>query len=491
MKSLMIQGTSSNAGKTILVAALCRILSDKGYKVTPFKSQNMSLNSYVANDGEMAYAEAVQAWAAREEPRVDMNPILLKPKGEGVSQVIVHGKPYADLHVRDYYAFAEIEGIRAVKESYERLEREYDVCIIEGAGSPAEINIKHDISNMRIARMADAPVLLVADIELGGVFASIIGTIDLIGDDRCRVAGTVINKFRGDASLLDSGIEYIYERTGIPNLGILPYADLDIPVEDSVSIEKMVSYGGVVDIAVIRLPYVSIFADIEPLLMEEGVGVRWVYRQAELGSPDLVIIPGSKNTINDMEFLNKTGIADRIKELAGEGVAIIGLCGGYQMLGDVIIDHSVESGGDGQMVEGLGLLNLKTEFKEYKKIVRRTKAKIADKGGMLKGGEVTGYEIHMGVTDGEEDVSFMADYPVGHVNTAGNVIGTYLHGVFDEKTFRGSVLDHLFEMKGVLPPQHLDFETFREKGFRKLAALVSRHLDLERVMEIIEGGEWG
>ena len=483
MKSLMIQGTSSHAGKTILVTALCRILSDRGYRVTPFKSQNMSLNSCVAKDGEMAYAEAVQAWAAREEPRVDMNPILLKPKGNGVSQVIIHGKPYADMSVHDYYDFAENGGIEAVKESYERLSREYDLCIIEGAGSPAEINIKHDISNMRIARMADAPVILVADIERGGVFASIIGTIDLLGDDRERVKGTVINKFRGDASLLDSGIEYLHARTGIPNLGILPYEKLDIPVEDSVSIEEMVSYGGAIDIAVIRLPYVAIFADIEPLLMEENVGVRWVHRLEELGSPDLIIIPGSKNTINDMIFLNHSGIAERIRELAEEGTAIIGLCGGYQMLGDLIVDHGIESGSAKQKVEGLGLLNLKTEFRSYRKVVRRVNAMISDRGGMLKGGEVTGYEIHMGVTEGKEEVAFMADQPIGHVNAMGNVVGTYLHGVFDSKTFRGSVIDHLFEKKGISPPVHPDLEVFREEGFRKLADLVCRHLDIDYVLE--------
>ncbi|HDM36480.1 MAG TPA: cobyric acid synthase [Candidatus Syntrophoarchaeum butanivorans] len=488
MKALMVQGTSSHAGKTILVAALCRILSDMGYRVTPFKSQNMSLNSYVTDGGEIAYAEAVQAWAAREEPRVDMNPILLKPKGEGISQVIVHGKPYKDLNVRDYYDFAEKEGIKAVKESYERLSKEYDLCIIEGAGSPAEINIRHDISNMRIARMADAPVILIADIERGGVFASIIGTIDLLGEESRRVAGTVINKFRGDPSLLDPGIEYLEKRTGIPNLGVIPYVRIDVPVEDSVSIDQLVSYGGVVDVAVIRLPYVSVFTDIEPLLMEEGVGVRWVSRCEELGSPDLVIIPGSKNTIHDMAFLNQSGIADRIRDLAADGIGIIGICGGYQMLGDEIIDYGIEGGPEERRVEGLGLLRLKTEFKRYNKIVRRVRAKISDRGGMLRGGEVTGYEIHMGVTGGDEEVAFMADCPLGHVNREGNVIGTYIHGVFDETSFRGSVLDHLFEIKGALPSEHPDLNRFREEGFKKLAEVMRKHLDLDRVLEILGVG---
>ncbi|MHC1585156.1 MAG: cobyric acid synthase [Candidatus Syntropharchaeia archaeon] len=483
MKSIMICGTGSHVGKSVIVAALCRILSDEGYSVTPFKSQNMSLNSYVAYDGEMGYAQAMQAWCAREEPTANMNPILLKPTRNGVSQVIVRGKAYADMSVREYHRYAITSGIKEVKYAFDLLKKDHEVCVIEGAGSPAEINLhEYDIANLKVAEFANAPVILVADIDKGGVFASIFGTIKL-SEKPELIKGTIINKFRGDPSLLDPGIEEIERITGVKNIGVIPYADLSIPVEDSVSIPQMVKYGGEIDIAVIRLPYVSNFSDIEPFLLEEDVSLRWVRKPEELGFPDVLIIPGSKNTVHDLKFIHDTGLRDAILEISKE-IPIIGLCAGYQMLGEKVIDDGTESG-EKQEIEGLGLLKVKTIFKGYKKTVRRVEAEVCIYPPILLGGRVSGYEIHFARTEGKERPSFITERVVGHVNRAGNVIGTYLHGVFEREAFRRSLLDYVCAKKGIHPPKRKDVQKLKDSGFDELAKLVRKNIDMEWVLEKI------
>ena len=487
-KHLLILGTASHVGKSAVVTAICNILS-KDYKVAPFKAQNMSLNSWITKDGkEIGIAQAIQAKSAGVEPTADMNPVLLKPKGDRMSQVIILGEPYADKTAGEYYDSIEMMH-DILRGSLERLGSEYDVIVMEGAGGAAEINLyERDIVNIGTARLTDAPIILVGDIERGGVFASLYGTIELLpADVRANVRGFIINKFRGDPAILGSGLQEIEERTGIPVLGVLPYFDIKIPSEDSVSIgdkskSKSKSDSGKdsddVEIAVIHFPRISNFTDFEPL--ENVAHVRYVELGGELGEPDAIILPGTKNTISDLNDFKQSGMDARIKELHGK-VPIIGICGGYQMLGKTIIDSGIEGGKPAQF-EGLGLLDVATTFDTYEKTTVQVTKTVTGSGAIfesIKGEAISGYEIHMGSTESCAPV-FGDD---GCVDESGLVIGTYLHGLFENENVRHALLSHLHERKGIeYVPQVAASEL---DAYEELADVVRKNVDMKRVCEII------
>jgi adenosylcobyric acid synthase len=450
----MITGTASHAGKSIIVAGLCRIFSDMGYSVAPFKSQNMSLNSWVTKNGdEIGIAQAVQAWGARCEPSADMNPVLLKPKGDMVSQVIIRGKSIGDRKVREYYD--SVNDILAVIErSLKRLSQANDIVIMEGAGSPAEINLYHkDVANIRAAKLVNAPVIVVGDIERGGVFASLYGTVQLLPlEDRSLIKGFIINKFRGDEALLEPGVSMLEERTGIPVLGVLPYVFVGLPSEDSVSLaDKYTDDKKSVEIAVIKLPRISNFTDFEPL--EADAKVRYVNLIEDLGEPDAVILPGTKNTIDDLKELTESGMAEQIIQYAGK-IPILGICGGFQMLGKFIRDDGIEgSENDFTSVEGLGLLNVSTTFSNYEKETRQVEKVVIGRGPLLspiRGQTIRGYEIHMGKTSSCSHV-FTED---GAQDETGLTLGTYLHGLFGNINFKETFLEYIRSKKGASSNMH-------------------------------------
>ncbi len=487
-KHLLILGTASHVGKSAVVTAICNIFS-KDYKVAPFKAQNMSLNSWITKDGkEIGIAQAIQAKAAGIEPTADMNPVLLKPKGDRMSQVIILGEPYADKTAGEYYDSIEMMH-DILRGSLERLGSEYDIIVMEGAGGAAEINLyERDIVNIGTARLTDAPIILVGDIERGGVFASLYGTIELLpADVRANVRGFIINKFRGDPAILESGLQEIEERTGIPVLGVLPYFDIKIPSEDSVSIgdkskHKPKSDSGEgsddVEIAVIRFPRISNFTDFEPL--ENVAHVRYVELGDELGEPDAIILPGTKNTISDLNDFKQSGMDARIKELHGK-VPIIGICGGYQMLGKTIIDSGIE-GDKAAQFEGLGLLDVVTTFDAYEKTTVQVTKAVTGSGAIfesIKGEAISGYEIHMGSTESCAPV-FGDD---GCVDESGLVIGTYLHGLFENENVRHALLSHLHERKGI---QYVPQAAVSElDAYEELADVVRKNVNMEQVYEII------
>lgn len=487
---IVVLGTTSHSGKSTLVAALCRLLSDRGLKVAPFKSQNMSLNSWVTQNGsEIGIAQAVQAWAARVEPTEFMNPILLKPKGDRTSQVIVLGKPMADKSAEEYYR--EIDDLKEVVDlSLEELEKDYDYIVVEGAGGAAEINLfDRDLANIYVARRLNAPIILVGDIERGGVFASLFGTVQLLPEDiRPLVRGLVINKFRGDPAILGSGLKTLEKLTGVPVLGVMPYLDLDIPSEDSVSLgdKKARSSADAVEIAVIRLPRISNFTDFEPL--ERQAHVRYVGLTEPLGHPDAIIIPGTKNTVSDLREMQEKGMADQIKSRAE--TPVLGICGGYQMLGQEIIDCGVED--TVGTIPGLGLLDAVTRFDLYEKRTVQVKKTVTGGGPILepiRGQIVTGYEIHMGVTSPKGQKAFGDD---GAVSESGMVIGTYLHGLFENENFRNAFLDFLCSRKGLGQGMGSPFKTeigvraAKGDGFAKLAAAIEANLDMAKIWRMID-----
>jgi len=503
-RTIMFQGTSSDAGKSLMVAALCRILVDKGFKVAPFKSQNMALNSFPTEEGyEIGRAQALQAMAARIKPSVDMNPILLKPTDSQRAQVIVRGRVYKNLTARDYHL--EKTGlIELVEDSLEKLREEYDIVVIEGAGSPAEINLKkEDISNMRIAKMADAPVVLVGDIDRGGVFASLVGTLELLdADERDRVKGLMINKFRGDVSLLTPGIDFLEQRTGKKVLGTIPYIqELKIDSEDSLALEgvnRMQSNGSAVDIAVIRLPHISNFTDIDTFLHEPGVNMRYVMPGEPIGDTDLIIIPGTKSTVSDMDVLHKKGTVDEIRAKRAMGVPVIGVCGGYQMLGKHIEDkYGIES--DRRIIEGIGLLDCSTAM-EQSKVTMQVEAEVVAGGdlfGSAVGTKIHGYEIHMGETrrmqSGTEAFKItkrgleLDNISDGCVSDDGMVMGTYIHGLFDNGSIRKSLLDYLKERKGLEKDSlGIDYDVYRQEQIDLLAGTVSSNMDLDFIFGLLE-----
>lgn len=504
-KALMIQGTSSYCGKSIFVAAFCKIFKDAGYRVAPFKAQNMSLNSYVTENGEeIARAQALQAFACGIEPTADMNPILLKPKEDMISQIVLHGKPYKDINAKDYYSeFALNEGIKSVKSSLSRLMANYDIIFIEGAGSPAEINLyEKDIANMKVAELANAPVLLVVDIDRGGAFASLVGTLEILKPKHKEIVkGFIINKFRGQSMLLEPGLKKLEQMTGKPVLGIVPYIqDLILPDEDSMSLERDFHYNDKATIAIIRLPRISNFTDFDPLELEGLINVRYVKSVEELGVPDAVIIPGTKNTIQDLLWLKDKGLAREIVRLAKLGIPILGICGGYQIIGKRIIDRKGIEGGRSGEFEGLGLLDVVTEFFEYDKLTRRVTAKIIANGPILNSSiraKFSGYEIHMGKTSLGKDArpafkiikrggKRVYDFD-GAVDNTGLILGTYIHGIFDEPPVRRCLVDYLIRNKRTESRNKVikDIREEWEKSLRKFANIVRNNLDMNRICEII------
>ena len=495
---VMVQGTSSHAGKSIMAAALCRIFAQDGLQAAPFKAQNMSLNSFATPDGtEIGRSQAVQAAAAMTPPKVEMNPVLLKPEGAGRSQVVVMGRLQAVTSPQEYHTLRP-RIWEVVTSALDSLRRDYDVIVIEGAGSPAEVNLKrHDIVNMRVALHANAPVLLVGDIDRGGVFAQLVGTMVLLEpEERALVKGHVINKFRGDPALLTTGLDFLEERTGVPVAGVIPYfTDIHIPEEDSLGLDRRPGADdqALVDVAIMRLPHIANFDDFDPLHRESAVRVRYVGGADEFGDPDLVIIPGSKTTVADLDWLRASGCAERILAARRSGRPVIGICAGYQMLGAELLDPDrVES--PRTETRGLGLLQTSTTFTR-RKSTHQVKGRVAGRRGLLSGchgAEVTAYEIHMGVTAGESlshPFTIEArsrrhvDLADGAMDDEGLTLGTYLHGLFHNRAVRRSILEHAAERRGVtLPAAGEDIEPSAE--YDKLAALVRENLDMDLVYRV-------
>jgi adenosylcobyric acid synthase len=495
-KTLMIQGTASSVGKSIIVSALCRILRQDGYKVAPFKSQNMALNSFVTREGgEIGRAQAVQAEAAGIQPTVDMNPILLKPEADSRSQVVVMGKVWKNLPAREYYDHTGyLTGI--IQGSLDRLSAEYDVIVIEGAGSPAEINLQErEIVNMKVARMAKAPVLLVGDIDRGGVFASIVGTIELLPEsDRDLVRGFVINKFRGDVSLLKPGLDFLEKKTGKPVLGVVPFfKGLRIAQEDSVWLEDKLDAAAStgIDVAVIGLPHIANYDDFDPL-EDAGFTVRFVASAQQIGSPDLIILPGTKTTMADLNAIRANGLAQVIKRRVESGTPLIGICGGFQMIGKKIYDPGhTESKEDN--ADGLGLLDIETTF-AGEKTTSQVKARFLAGSGLLQGlenVEVSGYEIHMGLTKNlnanpvfriVETPSGKEDYLDGAQSADGDIFGSYIHGLFNDPGFTHSLYDKLSTRKGAMtrPSSMVD----KDEQYDELARIVRSSIDVPQIYRI-------
>ena len=479
-KAIMIQGTMSNAGKSLFAAALCRIFRQDGYSAAPFKSQNMALNSFITSEGlEMGRAQAMQAEAAGIEPSVLMNPILLKPTTDVGSQVIVNGEVMGNMRAAEYFKHKK-ELVPHIMSAYNKLAEKHDIIVIEGAGSPAELNLKSDdIVNMGMAKMAHAPVLLVGDIDRGGVFAQLIGTVMLMEEDEKKyIKGLVVNKFRGDRSLFDDGVKILEEKSGKPVVGVVPYVKCDIDDEDSLSEKLSGQAGGIIDIAVIRLPRISNFTDFDAFAQYEGVGVRYVGSAEELGQPDLVIIPGTKSTITDMKFLRESGIEAAVKKLASKNIPVFGICGGFQMLGKIISDpDNTECGGE---IGGMGLLDIKTVF-SAEKIRRQVSGTINKVDGVfsgLSGVPYEGYEIHMGRSGAEAAV----------VNS-GNVYGSYIHGLFDSDGISQCIVDALYNSKGIVRGEKaLGRHEYREMQYDILADAVRRNVDMDMIYRIIEQG---
>ena len=486
-KRIMVQGTMSGAGKSLMAAALCRIFRQDGLRAAPFKSQNMALNSYITQDGlEMGRAQVVQAQAAGVEPDVRMNPILLKPSSDTGSQLIVNGEVRGEYRAAQYFKMKK-SLIPEVLAAYESLAAEYDVIVLEGAGSPAEINLRDDdIVNMGLAQLVDAPVLLVGDIDRGGVFAQLFGTTALLEEEeRARIAGLVINKFRGDEALLRPGLTMLEEKTGIPVLGVIPYAQVDLDDEDSLSPRLGRSvHRKAVDVAVVRLPHISNFTDFSPLERHPALGVRYVGRPAQLAGADLIILPGTKATMEDLRWLRESGLESEIKKCAAAGTPVLGVCGGYQMLGETLSDpEGVEGGGE---LAGLGLLPCCTVFAPNKTRTRVEAVAVAPPFEQLP---LSCYEIHMGLTRRTGGVPF-ARFSNGREEGAaeGKVFGTYLHGLFDTGALVEKLAAWLMAGKG-LSPQNIRVESqeeYRERQYDDLAQVVREHLDMEAVYRIME-----
>lgn len=515
-KCLMVQGTSSDAGKSLLVTALCRIYAKRGYKVAPFKSQNMSLNSYTTEeDGEIAIAQVLQANAANVEPSIHMNPILLKPKGEFTSQVIVQGKAVGDMDFREYQTKYRQKALEAIKESLDILKEENDLIFIEGAGSPAEINLRDkDIANMKIAEIADAPVLLVADIYKGGVFAQIAGTIMLLEkSQQDRIKGTVINKFIGNADILIPGIKEIEEITSTPVLGILPYDNnLKLPEEDSASLmNHKFDSGKDITIGVIKLPKIANFTDIDPFEYEKDVGLRMIeiFDDIDCENPDIdaLILPGTRSATGDMKALKDSGMDLKIKKLS-EKIPIIGICGGYQILGRTIIDEENKESSVGT-IEGLGLLDVFSEFKREEKVVKQSIAKIDlnknkdsdanddliyDIFKNIDGEEITGFELHEGTTQlNSASPLFKVEKGIGNNDDdsydgayAGNIFGSYFHGLFYNYNIRREFLNHIRREKGLKEYHGEDpYQTTKDYSIERLANIVEENLDMDYIDSLL------
>ena len=519
-KLIMVQGTCSNAGKSLLCAALCRIFRQDGYRVAPFKSQNMALNSFITADGrEMGRAQVVQAEAAGIAPDVRMNPILLKPTSDVGSQVIIMGEAHGNRTAREYWGHKKAL-LPVIKEAFDSLAAENDIIVIEGAGSPAEINLKQDdIVNMGLAKLVDAPVLLVGDIDRGGVFASLYGTVKLLDEDeQARIRGLVINKFRGDVEILRPGLTQLEELTGKPVLGVVPYGHFDIDDEDSLS-ERLEtkSAPALVNIAVVKLPRLSNFTDFSALSRVPGVSVRYADRPAQLEGADLIILPGTKSTIADLRWLRESGMEAALLKAHAAGTPVFGICGGYQMMGQTLSDQEgTEAGVPGRTISGMGLLPLQTQFQEEK---TRTQVKgcfgtVSGIFSGLSGMEAEGYEIHMGETssvggDIVKNVIKEQEKAVNHSllklreEQAGNhtekqdgccrdnLYGTYVHGIFDKAEVAETIVCALMKEKGMEPEVgglSFDYEKYREEQYNRLADTMRKYLDMEAIYRILEEG---
>ncbi len=495
-KSLMIQGTASSVGKSVLCAAFLRILRQDGLKVAPFKAQNMALNSFVTRDGlEMGRAQVTQAQAAGMEPDVRMNPVLLKPTGDRRSQVIVDGKPIGSMTAMESHRYKP-ELRQRVKATYESLEREADVVVIEGAGSPAEINLREgDIVNMSMAKAADAPVILVGDINLGGVFASRLGTVMLLTEEeRARVKGVIINKFRGDVKILEPGLKMLEDRIHVPVLGVVPWMDVELEDEDSVTERFRRAAGeGDLDVVVVRLSHISNFTDFQALTLQPGVRVRYAEKASDLEGADIIVLPGTKNTIGDLADLRNRGMEAPIIRHARRGDMLIGICGGYQMLGRRLRDpEHVESAVP--EIAGMDLLDMEVTFGSEKKTAQSTGV-ITGAGGWLEDMEGTlldGYEIHAGYSAfGKDAVPWLtiAGETDGVRNPEGNVMGTYLHGLFDDGRFFSALAKHVRAGKGISEEggKAITMDEFREREFDRIADIVRASVDMEAVYRIIRG----
>lgn len=499
-KAIMIQGTMSNAGKSIIAGGLCRIFRQDGYRVAPFKAQNMALNSFITSDGfEMGRAQAMQAEAAMIDPDVRMNPILLKPSSDIGSQVIVNGEVIGNMSAREYYR-NKLKYVPNIMEAYNSLAAENDIIVIEGAGSPAEINLKKDdIVNMGMAKLAKSPVILAGDIDRGGVFAQLIGTVMLLDEDeREYIKGLIVNKFRGDKSILQSGLDIIEEKSGKPVIGVIPYVNVDIDEEDSLSERfSKTNAPGIVDIAVIRTPRISNFTDFTPFECVDGVSLRYVSSAAALGEPDLIIIPGTKNTIEDLLWIRSNGIEMKILRHAAKNKPVIGICGGYQMLGERLTDpYGTEHMGS---VRGMGLLPVETVF-EHEKTRTRVKGTVYGAQGIfssLNGASFEGYEIHMGrseITDVSRPFSELYDSVSGMKKSdgicRGNVYGTYVHGIFDSRDIINNIVSALLKEKGLEGAEISapDMRVYKEEQYNKLADAVRKNIDMEKIYQILEEG---
>ena len=505
-KSLMFQGTGSSVGKSLLCAAVLRIMKQDGYTVAPFKAQNMALNSYATSEGlEMGRAQVTQAEAAMIEPSVKMNPVLLKPTSDRRSQVIVNGVSVGNMSAMEYEDYKP--QLRAdIKRIYDELESSVDCVVIEGAGSPAEINLHDgDIVNMSMAKTADAPVILIGDINPGGVFASLYGTVKLLPEDeQARIKGIVINKFRGDVKILEPGLRMLEDLLQIPIIGVIPWMDIDIEDEDSVTERFDRQTGsGPVQVAIVHLPHISNFTDFNILSTERSVSVRYAKRAADLEGADIILLPGTKNTIEDLNWLKQRGLADEIVRHARSGGIVMGICGGYQMLGDRLFDPNHTESRIPEMA-GLGLLDFDCTFHEEKTTVQAhgsidcASTWLSEHNGLM----LDGYEIHTGTNEfrdgcipflrlnGREEVD-------GVTNKAGNVIGTYLHGIFDTGAFWHALVNHVRETKGLTDEDSevLTMEEFRRREYDRLAAGVRQNIDMDAVYKIIRGedvpiGRW-
>ncbi len=523
-KSLMIQGTGSGAGKSLIVAGLCRIFRDMGINVAPFKAQNMALNSFITKEGgEIGRAQALQAEAAGVEPSTDMNPILLKASGEAGCQVVVNGRVHSNMKAAEYYSFKK-KAWMAVTQAYERLSKKHDLIVIEGAGSPAEINLSDDeIVNMRVARYTNAPVILVGDIDKGGVFASIYGTVGLLDGDADCIKAYIINKFRGDRAILDPGLQMIHDRTGRPVIGVIPYVrDIGLHEEDGLSLEGSQGSspvlntgqgfkGSKIKIVVVRLRYISNFTDFDPFLYEPDVELVYSLWEGDIENADLVIIPGSKNTVKDLLFLRENGIEESIKRAVKKGIQLIGICGGYQMLGKKIYDpYGVES--NHKEVNGFELLDTETTLEKIKitsqveaELVKSSEFGVWSEMKLLKG-----YKIHMGVSRGDiglfklKRISINSELLTPRPRSAqrggpnsglildgsakGNVWGTYIHGIFDNDRFRRGLINSLRIRKGLMPIEEIvDYSRLRDDALNKWAKILKENIDMKFIEGLLRG----
>jgi adenosylcobyric acid synthase len=497
----MIQGTGSGVGKSVIAMALCRIFSNHGIKVSPFKAQNMALNSFITLEGgEIGRAQALQAEAARVEPSIHMNPVLLKASGDMGSQVIIHGKVHSNMKAKEYYLFRK-EAWAAAKDSFDRLASIFDLIILEGAGSPAEINLMEvDIVNMRAAEYAGAPVLLVGDIDRGGVFASLYGTLKLVGNHSRRIKGFIINKFRGDIEILKPGLELIRQKTKRPVIGVLPYVDdMGLPEEDGLSLKDLSrgkeAQSAELRIVVVRLRYISNFTDFDPLRYEPDVEMLYSNNPDDIENADLVIVPGSKNTAKDLLELRKNGTEDSILRAHRKGITVVGICGGYQMLGKVIRDPlGIES--EHKEIKGIGLLDIETVFNRQKTTCQIRA--VTGNHGMLKEvtnlhdcGTIKGYEIHMGESVGNTGLFFMeringSGGPIADGTASENCWGTYIHGIFDNDQFRRSVLNRIRLKKGLRAVDFgTNYQAIKESAIERTANMVREGLDMPFIERLL------